>query len=92
MMKKQNIVKSILILFILFFGLNIILNFNLIIQYPNNIQNSFNQELKTSSVPWTQPTVISDSRNGTINWNTGNSLNPAIAVDISGNIHVVWED
>ena len=30
--------------------------------------------------------------NQRLTWNSGNSLNPAIAVDASGNLHVVWED
>jgi len=27
-----------------------------------------------------------------ITWNSGNSFMPAIAVDSSGNLHVVWDD
>ncbi|TXT64546.1 MAG: hypothetical protein BAJALOKI1v1_550003 [Promethearchaeota archaeon] len=41
---------------------------------------------------WSHAHVISDNVNGTINWNTGHSINPSLTVDDSGNIYVIWED
>ena len=41
---------------------------------------------------WSHAKVISDNLNGTINWNTGNSYNPTIAIDGSDNVHVTWFD
>ena len=40
---------------------------------------------------WSFPEVISDGFNN-VYWNTGFSLNPSIAVDGLGNVHVVWYD
>ncbi len=40
---------------------------------------------------WSFPEVISDGFNN-VYWNTGYSLNPSIAVDGLGNVHVVWQD
>jgi hypothetical protein len=41
---------------------------------------------------WSNITVISDGFNDTWGWNDGWSATPNIAIDISGNIHVVWQD
>jgi len=41
---------------------------------------------------WSNITVISDGYNNTWGWNDGWSSSPNIAVDLSGNIHVVWQD
>ena len=38
---------------------------------------------------WLNGTLISDDYN---NWNDGYSYSPSIAVDSSGNVHVVWDD
>jgi len=40
---------------------------------------------------WSNITIISDGYNGTY-WNDGISYKPAIAIDSSNEIHVVWED
>jgi len=45
----------------------------------------------SSSAGWSNATVISDGFEGTY-WNDGSSYYPSIAVDNSGNVHVVWED
>ena len=45
--------------------------------------------LNSSSLDYTNATVISDSATP---WNTGTSNSPKITIDISGTIHVVWED
>jgi len=45
----------------------------------------------TDSSGWSNATVISDGYGGTY-WNTGSSYDPAIAVDSSDKVHVVWED
>ncbi len=38
---------------------------------------------------WSNPIVISDDE--TL-WNDGSSINPSIAIDTFGNVHVIWED
>ncbi len=43
----------------------------------------------TSDKGWSRAFLISDD---SYQWNDGNSSHPSIAIDISGNIHVVWED
>ena len=45
----------------------------------------------TDSTGWSNATVISDGYGGTY-WNNGLSVHPAIAVDSSDKVHVVWED
>ncbi|KKN07487.1 hypothetical protein LCGC14_1066440 [marine sediment metagenome] len=45
----------------------------------------------TSATGWSNATVISDGFGG-VYWNIGNSYNPAVAVDSSNTIHVVWQD
>jgi len=45
----------------------------------------------TVGVGWSNATVISDGYQGSY-WNHNVSSDPAIAVDCSGNVHVVWED
>jgi len=45
----------------------------------------------TTATGWSNVTVISDGYDGTY-WNDGPSLKPAIAVDSSDKVHVVWED
>jgi len=45
----------------------------------------------TESAGWSNVTVISDGHNN-IYWNVGHSRNTEIAIDSSGNIHVVWDD
>ena len=45
----------------------------------------------TSDLGWSNVTIISDGLND-IYWNDGSSLNPAIAVDSSDTVHIVWYD
>ncbi|MFW9877134.1 MAG: hypothetical protein ACFFG0_28930 [Candidatus Thorarchaeota archaeon] len=45
----------------------------------------------SSPAGWSNATVISDGFGGTY-WNDGFCQLPSIAIDNSGNIHVVWED
>ncbi len=45
----------------------------------------------TTATGWSNVTVISDGYGGSY-WNEGNSFNPAIAVDSSNQVHVVWHD
>ncbi len=45
----------------------------------------------SDSTGWSNVTVISDGYGGSY-WNDGSSYNPAIAVDSSNGIHVVWCD
>jgi hypothetical protein len=45
-----------------------------------------------SSNLWSNCTVISDGYNGVWGWNTDGNNNPVIATDLSGNVHVAWEE
>jgi hypothetical protein len=45
----------------------------------------------TTATGWSNVTVISDGYDGTY-WNDGSSSGPAITVDSSDRVHVVWED
>jgi len=45
----------------------------------------------TTATGWSNATVISDGYDGSY-WNDGNSYHPAIAVDSSDKVHVVWYD
>jgi len=45
----------------------------------------------TDSTGWSNATVISDGYNGYY-WNDNTSFDPAIAVDSSNSVHVVWTD
>jgi len=45
----------------------------------------------SSSAGWSNVTVISDGFGG-VYWNDGSSYDPSIAIDNSGNVHVVWDD
>ncbi|MFX1451660.1 MAG: hypothetical protein ACFFCM_12495, partial [Promethearchaeota archaeon] len=49
-----------------------------------------NRNIKNAS--WSNITVISDGYNNDWGWNNNNSIYPDIAIDMIGNIHVVWED
>ena len=53
--------------------------------------NKENVNPKVSDLDFTNATVISDGIQDII-WNDGMSRNPDIALDSSGNIHVVWDD
>jgi len=44
-----------------------------------------------SATGWSLARIISDGYNGSY-WNDGHSLDPAIAVDSSDEVHVVWKD
>jgi hypothetical protein len=52
----------------------------------------FYAQFSVASSQWSNVTVISDGYNNTWGWNDGWSFNPHIAVDNSGNLHVVWQD
>ena len=45
----------------------------------------------TTATGWSDVTIVSDGLHD-IYWNTGASYDPAIAVDSSNSVHVVWED
>ncbi|MHA2268014.1 MAG: hypothetical protein ACXAB8_09485 [Promethearchaeota archaeon] len=49
-------------------------------------------KFSTTSSQWSNASVISDGYNDVWGWNDGWSYNPHIAVDNSGNVHVVWQD
>ncbi|MFW9895519.1 MAG: hypothetical protein ACFFD7_06925 [Candidatus Thorarchaeota archaeon] len=41
---------------------------------------------------WSNVSILSDGWNNVWGWNNNSSEDPAIAVDKSGNVHVVWQD
>jgi hypothetical protein len=49
----------------------------------------FYTKYSSNTAQWSQISVISDSD---LNWNKNGSSEPAIDVDISGNVHIVWRD
>lgn len=55
----------------------------------NNPPSSDNMSLGTSAEPFSNATVISDDGDY---WNTGMSAYPDMAIDSTGNVHVVWFD
>ncbi len=55
-------------------------------EYGNDIEIMY---VNYTAAGWSNATVISDDYTG---WNVHNSLNPDIAVDNNGNVHVVWYD
>lgn len=59
------------------------------IHIKNGNDDDFNIEL--SSVKYTNGTIISDGFND-VYWNDQLSSSPLIAIDIYGNLHVVWHD
>jgi len=78
-MKKQYIILSLL--------------FTLIIIIPILKHEDLSSQniIKTNSTKYFNTTIISDGEEG-IFWNNGNSETPAIVIDNSNNIHVVWVD
>ncbi|MFX1313716.1 MAG: hypothetical protein ACFFHD_14090, partial [Promethearchaeota archaeon] len=59
----------------------------------NSFQNNKIKEepfnIKTNALNYSDPKVISDGIGG-IYWNEGSSVNPDIATDSSGNLHIIW--
>ncbi|MFX1456920.1 MAG: hypothetical protein ACFFDB_16210 [Promethearchaeota archaeon] len=41
---------------------------------------------------WSNVSILSDGWNNVWGWNNNSSEDPAIAIDNSGNVHVVWQD
>jgi len=99
-MKRKLIIKLLLLFNLIIFGGLILLltvpsyktssiDFN-IGSKTRFIGSSFS-DLKSSYLIFTNITVISDMYEG-VEWNNDTSDNPDIAVDNSGNLHVVWQD
>ena len=92
---KRNTVSFIGLIFVSFLLISsLILTINplngLNFQDNNEVYNDF--DLRMNAQYGENITVISDGFNGVWGWNDGWSNNPEIAVDGSGNIHVVWVD
>ncbi len=90
-MKKKSVITKFLMAQLLLWGV-----FSLILsstpvssQDVTRIRESLN--LKSSAVDFSNATVISDGF-GSIYWNDDGSSNPAVAVDGSNVVHVVWDD
>jgi hypothetical protein len=45
----------------------------------------------TATGGWSNATCVSDGWGG-VNWNSGDSLNPTIALGLDGTVHVAWSD
>lgn len=89
-MKKK--MRTIFLILLFIFNISIMLNsFNLAIYKRGNDLNARNFNIRTSSWDFANATVISDGIQDII-WNDGESRYPEIAIDNSGNIHVVWTD
>ncbi len=89
-MKKKLGTIFLILLFV--FNISIMLNsFNLAIYKRDNDLNDINFNIRTSSWDFANATVISDGIQDII-WNDGMSYYPEIAIDNSGNLHVVWAD
>ena len=89
-MKKKLGTIFLILLFV--FNISIMLNsFNLAIHKRDNDLNDINFNIRTSSWDFANATVISDGIQDII-WNDGMSYYPEIAIDNSGNLHVVWAD
>ena len=52
----------------------------------------FYVKFSVATSQWSNITVLSDGYNDVWGWNDGWSYSPNIAVDNSGNVHVVWQD
>jgi hypothetical protein len=90
-MKKKSAITKFLMVQLLLWGV-----FSLILSStPTSFQNvtrtseSFN--LKSSTADFSNATVISDGFGG-VYWNDDTSFIPAVAVDSSNSVHVVWFD
>jgi len=91
-MKKKMKIKNFLVLPLLLSIFLLLGSFNLPLYTENNkCLNDKTFNIRTSDLDFTNATVISDGIQGII-WNDGDSRDPKIALDHSGNIHVVWED
>ncbi len=87
-MKKKKaiiVITQIFLIFTLIF-VGSLSKFNSVVIPLSAVNENNHSTLNTSS--WFNATVISDINN----WNIDESLDPSIAVDNNGNIHVVWED
>ncbi|MHA1377403.1 MAG: hypothetical protein ACTSRG_03365 [Candidatus Helarchaeota archaeon] len=82
--------KIIFFVFILqFISISTLLNYNFLNTAMNNISPKRSNLFCISSSNWSNATVISDD--STL-WNNDSSSYPSIAVDGTGNVHVVWHD
>ena len=87
MMKKKSLIIYFIILQFFFCGL-------LLSTLSPTIASSSTYDyynLKSSAVDFSNATVVSDGFNGSY-WNDAGSYDPAIAVDSSDRVHLVWED
>ncbi len=81
--------KSIMLMLIPFFLIiSVSLQNSDLLSIQPYIAVDVNNTLTTAAI-WSNSTVISDDPTG---WNDENSERPSIAVDGSGNLHVVWAD
>ena len=86
-MKKKSLITYFIILQFFFCG------FLLSTLIPTIASSSIYDyyDLKSSAVDFSNATVVSDGFNSSY-WNDAGSYDPAIAVDISNSVHVVWHD
>ena len=87
MMKKKSLIIYVLIFLFFFCGL-LVVALNPTIASSNT---SDYYDLKSSAVDFSNATVVSDGFNSSY-WNDAGSYDPAIAVDTSDKVHLVWED
>ena len=85
---RRNNFKLALLISLVFFGFTaIILNNNINLLKDNVVENleNFSEDLKISAWNWTITEVVSTE-------SIRDSLDPTIAVDDSGNLHIAWYD
>ncbi|KKM91433.1 hypothetical protein LCGC14_1228580 [marine sediment metagenome] len=90
-MKKESVNTKFLMFQLLFWGVFSLILSSTLVAFQNftRISESFN--LKSSAVDFSNATVISDGFSG-VYWNDDHSYSPAVAVDSSNTVHVVWYD
>ncbi len=86
-MKKKSLIIYLIILQFFFCGFLVVV-LNSTIASSNTCNN---YDLKSSVVDFSNVTVVSDGFNSSY-WNDDSSYNPAIAVDSSDKVHIVWAD
>ncbi len=90
-MKKKSTITKFLMTELLLWGVFSLILSSTPVSFQNVTRTSESFNLKSSAMDFSNATVISDGFSGTY-WNDDNSYNPAVAVDSSNTVHIVWYD
>ncbi len=90
-MKKKSVITKFLMAQLLLWGVFSLILSSTPVSFQNVTRTSESLNLKSSAADFSNATVISDGF-GDNYWNDDSSYNPAIAVDSSNTVHVVWQD